>query len=86
MTEEQINKLSPYHRDFLEVWGNQWTPKKVMPGTCLACVYGGAPCDHLRSCSRWAPYGSASAPKAFECQGAGCKFAIGAGGIYERET
>lgn len=40
MTDEQIKNLSPYHHDFLEVWGNAWSPRKVMAGTCEACVWG----------------------------------------------
>lgn len=51
MTEEKIKNLSPYYRDFCEVWGNQWAPAKVMPGTCEACVFGRG--EHMPSCTAW---------------------------------
>lgn len=52
MTDQQVKNLSPYHRDAFEIWGNQWTPKKVMPGTCEACVFGsryGHSCERAES-------------------------------------
>lgn len=37
--DEQIAKLPKHRKDWLGVFGNQWAPKKVMPGTCEACVW-----------------------------------------------
>ncbi len=50
MTEEKLKNLSPYYRDFCEVWKSEKKDlRKVMLGTCLACVYGDR---HGHSCER----------------------------------
>lgn len=43
-----ISKLTPKDRDWLEIYGNQYRPAKVMPGTCEACVFGLG--RHANSC------------------------------------
>lgn len=48
-----VAKLSKDRKDWLEVFGNQWKPKRVMPGTCEACVWGGR--DHVFGCEAHLP-------------------------------
>ena len=36
----QIEKLPKHRRDWLEVWGNEWQPRKIAPGPCELCVFG----------------------------------------------
>ncbi len=39
--ERKIANLSPYYRDYCEVWdSSKKSTLKVMPGTCEACVWG----------------------------------------------
>lgn len=45
--------LTPRQRDYLEVFGNVWGKRKVMPGTCERCVWGRG--KHSMSC-RWARF------------------------------
>ena len=49
MTEQELEHLPKHRRDWLEIWGNQWAPKKIMPGTCEACVYGHG--EHVTGCT-----------------------------------
>ncbi len=37
--DEQIKGLSKDRRDWLEVFGSQFKPRRVMVGTCEACVF-----------------------------------------------
>lgn len=50
MTDEQIAKLPKHRREWLEIWGNTFAPKKVMPGTCEACVFNEG--EHASGCPR----------------------------------
>jgi hypothetical protein len=47
--EIDLDHLSKDRRDWLEVFGNQWAPTKIMPGTCEACVYGAG--EHVAGCT-----------------------------------
>ena len=46
----QIDKLPKHRRDWLEVWGNEWQPRKIAPGTCERCVFGEG--EHAEGCVR----------------------------------
>ncbi len=41
-----LNKLPKDKRDWLEIYGNQYRPARVMPGTCEACIFGSGEHNH----------------------------------------
>lgn len=48
-----LDKLSPDRKDWLEVFGWRVAPKKIMPGTCEACVWGSG--NHSSECPHAEP-------------------------------
>lgn len=43
-----FDKLPKHRRDFLEIFGNQWSPRMVFTGTCERCVWGSG--EHSADC------------------------------------
>lgn len=48
--DAKIKSLPRHKRDWLEIYGDTFAAKKVMPGTCEACVYGSG--EHSETCER----------------------------------
>lgn len=48
-TLTDLDHLPKHRQDWLGVWGNQWKPAKMRPGTCELCVYGSG--QHAAGCA-----------------------------------
>lgn len=44
-----IDKLTKRQKDWIGCFGNTWSPRKVLPGTCERCVWGHG--EHSADCT-----------------------------------